>query len=361
MEKAKVAVLKTEPSRVLEDYERLAEMAGLASALNPDARTIIKDNISWHFLFPGANTTPWQLEGAVRALQSRGFRELVAVQNDTVVTNSFKGERLNRFTGVFQRYDIPVLYNFRKGDVHWDIYHPKGKMLVLDKIYPEGIRIPREFIGTNIVHLPTVKTHIYTMTTGAMKNAFGGLLNRKRHYTHSVIHETLVDLLRIQKEIHTGIFAFADGTTCGSGPGPRTMIPVEADLILASTDCVALDAVSSRLMGFDPLQLDYIRLAHEEGLGVGDPRQIEVVGQDITGVNLNFTVGDNMASRIGDLFWFSRLKVFQRLLFHTPLVYIFVFGSAFYHDCLWYPTKGKRYVKQWRSSKWGRLFEQYVD
>ena len=93
MEKAKVAVLKTEPSRVLDDYERLAEMAGLAGALNPDARTLIKDNISWHFLFPGANTTPWQLEGAVRALQSRGFRELVGVQNDTVVTNAFKGDR----------------------------------------------------------------------------------------------------------------------------------------------------------------------------------------------------------------------------------------------------------------------------
>ena len=37
-----------------------------------------------------------------------------------------------------------------------------------------------------------------------MKNAFGGLLNFQRHWTHSVIHETLVDLLSIQKEIHPG-------------------------------------------------------------------------------------------------------------------------------------------------------------
>ena len=43
------------------------------------------------------------------------------------------------------------------------------------------IRIPDYFIGKNIVHLPTVKCHIYTTTTGAMKNAFGGLLNHKRH------------------------------------------------------------------------------------------------------------------------------------------------------------------------------------
>ena len=48
-----------------------------------------------------------------------------------------------------------------------------------------------------------------------MKNAFGGLLNTKRHYTHSVIQETLVDLLAIQKEIHPGIFAVMDGTLWG--------------------------------------------------------------------------------------------------------------------------------------------------
>ena len=85
---------------------------------------------------------------------------------------------------------------------------------------PKASSIPDYFFGKNIVHLPTVKCHIYTTTTGAMKNAFGGLLNTKRHYTHSWIHETLVDLLAIQKEIHSGLFAIMDGTTAGNGPGP---------------------------------------------------------------------------------------------------------------------------------------------
>ena len=53
-----------------------------------------------------------------------------------------------------------------------------------------------------------------------MKNAFGGLLNEHRHWTHPVIHETLVDLLMIQKKIHRGIFAVMDGTFAGDGPGP---------------------------------------------------------------------------------------------------------------------------------------------
>ena len=106
----------------------------------------------------------------------------------------------------------------------WITYRPKARMKILDKIYPEGIKIPEYFLGKNIIHLPTVKTHIYTTTTGAMKNAFGGLLNTKRHYTHSWIHETLVDLLAIQQEIHTGIFAVMDGTICGNGAASGTLI-----------------------------------------------------------------------------------------------------------------------------------------
>src|SRR6185312_15236922 len=133
----------------------------------------------------------------------------------------------------------------------------------------------------------TVKCHIYTTTTGAMKNAFGGLLNTRRHYTHSWIHETLVDLLAIQKEIHSGIFAVMDGTTAGNGPGPRTMYPEIKNVMLASGDQVAIDAVAARLMGFDPLSIKYIRLAHEAGLGVGDPRDIEIVG-DASAANENW-------------------------------------------------------------------------
>ena len=80
-------------------------------------------------------------------------------------------------------------------------------------------------IGSNIIHLPTVKTHVYTTMTGGMKNAFGGLLKNNRHWAHTDIHATLVDLLAIQKEIHPGMLAVMDGTICGDGAGPpRSLI-----------------------------------------------------------------------------------------------------------------------------------------
>ena len=299
MPRAVVAALRTTPERVLEDYDRLFDLADVRSHLDPGARTILKDNISWHFPFPAANTTPWQLEGTVQALRARGFEDLVCVQNKTVVTDAFKGEDLNGYVPIFRKYDVPVLFNFKDEDMRWVEYRPKARMLALDKVFPDGIHVPDFFFGKNIVHLPTVKCHIYTTTTGAMKNAFGGLLNTRRHYTHSWIHETLVDLLAIQQEIHSGLFAVMDGTTAGNGPGPRTMYPEVKNVILGSADQVAIDAVSAKMMGFDPMRIRYIRLAHDAGLGVGDPREIDVVGDaDLANESWGFKVGKNLV-RLG--------------------------------------------------------------
>src|SRR3989304_7925326 len=246
--KAKVALIRATPENVIRDFERLMELAEFRAFLDPKAPTILKDNISWHFPFPSANTTPWQLEGTIVALKNAGYRDLSCVQNRTVVTNAFKGTDLNGYWPICRAHDVPVLFNFRDADMRWTEYKPKKSLMVLPRIYPDGIRIPDYFIGKNMVHLPTTKCHIYTTTTGAMKNAFGGLLSAKRHYTHSWIPETLVDLLAIQKEIHSGIFAVMDGTTAGNGPGPRVMFPETKNVILASADQGAIDAVAAKRM-----------------------------------------------------------------------------------------------------------------
>src|SRR6266851_1490190 len=359
--RATVAVLKTKPETALADYEQLMKLAGFRQALDPARLTILKDNISWHFPFPAANTTPWQLEATILALRNAGYTDLSCVQNKTVVTDAFKGEDLNRYVPIFKKYAVPVLFNFKDEDMRWVRYEPKAKMLVLDQIFPEGIMIPDYFFGKNIVHLPTVKCHIYTTTTGAMKNAFGGLLNTRRHYTHSWIHETLVDLLAIQKEIHSGLFAVMDGTTAGNGPGPRTMYPEIKNVLLASGDQVAIDAVAAKLMGFDPLTIPYIRLAHEAGLGVGDPREIDLVGDtDLANESWDFKVGDNGASRVGDIVWFGALKPVQNVLMRTPLVNLFILGSEVYHDYYRWPARDRRVFEGWlANTPWGNLFQEY--
>jgi uncharacterized protein (DUF362 family) len=357
---AKVAVVKTKPETVLEDVAKAMRMAGYREALPQDKELALKINISWHHWYPACSTTPWQLEGVIKALIEDGYpkEKIYGAHNRTVVVSARTGEVANKHKQVLDKHGIRNIHLYEGEE--WVQYEPKAKMLVLDSIYPEGIHIPKRLVGSNIIHLPTMKTHVFTTITGAMKNAFGGLLHERRHWTHSVIHETLVDLLNIQKEIHPGVFAVTDGTFAGDGPGPRCMVPYEKDFILASADQVAIDAISAKLMGFDPLKLDFIRLAYEHGLGVGDPREIEIVGEDISEVNFRFSGAQNtFASRGQKAIYWGPLKPLERLLLRTVITPWSYAASRLYHDVYWYNLIGKKRVRQALGTKWGKLFLKY--
>ena len=360
--KGVVAVVKTSPSTVLQDVGRVMELGGMEQALPKGNRTGLKINISWQTWYPACSTEPWQLEGAIRALQNCGYNDLVGIHNDTVVVDTSIGEKNNKHRFVTDQYNVPCVYLYNE-EFEWVRYEPKKRpFLVLDKVFPDGVYIPKALMDINIVHLPTVKTHVFTTITGAMKNAFGGLLHRHRHWTHSVIHQTLVDLLMIQQDIHPGIFAMMDGTFAGDGPGPRAMRWHEKNILLASADQVAIDAVSAKLQGFDPLSIDFIRQSHELGMGVGDPRQIKIVGYDIEQeAPWNFVQEDTLASRGQKLIYHGPLKPLEKPLLQSPIVPWSYFASNFYHNVYWYPFVGRRRVEEALKTPWGQLFASYGD
>jgi uncharacterized protein (DUF362 family) len=358
--KGKVAVVKTSPGAVINDIGRLMDMAGYQQALPKDHETILKVNISWQTWYPACSSTPWQIEGVARKLQADGYTNLSAAHNKTVVVDAYVGEKNNKQKYVVDKYGLRNVHLYEP-EVQWVRYTPKAPMLVLDKIFPEGILIPEYFFDKNIIHLPTIKTHVFTVITGAMKNAFGGLLNEKRHWTHGVIDETVVDLLAIQQEIHSGLFAVMDGTFAGDGPGPRAMRWHEKDIFLASADQVAIDAVSAKLQGFDPMGLKFIRLGHELGLGVGDPKEIEIVGYDISAEDWGFVQEDTFASKGQKLIYHGALRPFENLLLRSPIVPWSYFASNFYHNVYWYPFVGRPRVEAALDTKWGQLFKHYGD
>ena len=357
--KGRVALMRTRPETVLDDYRGLLKLANYSESLDKDRETLLKINISWQQWYPACSTAPWQLEGVVRTLLEDGYRDLIAAHNRTVVVDAYVGERNNKHKLVVDKYGLRNVHLYEP-EIEWTYYQPKTPMLVLDKVYPDGIRIPTFFFDKNIVQLPTVKTHVFTTITGAMKNAFGGLLSERRHWTHAVIHETVVDLLAIQQEIHSGLFAVMDGTFVGDGPGPRAMWVEEKDLILASADQVAIDAVSAYLQGFDPMELNFVRLGHERDLGVGDIKQIEVVGDvDPEEVRWNARTGETFASRGQKLIYHGPLKPLEHFLLRTPLVPWSYAASRAYYDGLWYPLIGHKRVEAALDTKWGQLFREY--
>src|SRR5262245_5392029 len=368
MTRSKVAVLRTSPRTVLEDYHRLMNLAGYQEALPKSAETALKINISWHFFYPGSSTTPWQLDGVVRALLRDGYaRELIhGCHNRTVVIDAHLGERENKQINVVDAHGLRNVHLY-EGEEWINVKDAVGDLtkqfLTLNEVFPKGFSIPQRFLGENIVHLPTVKTHIFTTTTGAMKNAFGGLLNEKRHWTHPTIHETLVDLLSIQKKIHRGVFAVMDGTFAGDGPGPRCMVPHVKNVLLASADQVAIDATAAKLMGMDPMSIKFIRLAHEKGLGCGDPSKIEIVG-DLEAANENWNfVGPfrkmTFASKMQHKIYWGPLKKPMEWTLKTVLAPWAYLASDAFHDTFWYPRFAKTRMKSCLESDWGRLFSNW--
>jgi len=342
--KSRVAVLKTDVDRVLEDYARLMRQAGYRTAIDPAGDTLIKLNLSWTKYFPSCSSQPWQLEGVARTLLEDGFarERLFPVENKTVVTDPHRGAANNRWMPVLEELGLPFI---SLPEVPWTVYRFRSPLLRLNEIFPEGIEIPQMYIGKQIIHLPTVKTHGHSTTTGSIKNSFGGLLKEVRHYAHKYIHEVMVDLLMMQRELHPGIFTVMDGTVAGNGAGPRTMRPEVKDYILAAEDSVAIDAIAAKMMGFDPMEIPYLRMCHDRGLGVADPRDIEVVGEDVSGVDFGFEVKRSL------VIWGDQLL---RL---GPLRFVWApMASNVYHDWLWYPTVGRSIIRRFHKTKWGEFF-----
>ena len=357
---ARVALIQTTPDSVLDDVGHAMNAAGYESALDRSAETALKINISWHHWYPACSTTPWQLDGVIRKLRADGFarESLFGAHNRTVVVDAHVGERANKHLPVVTAHGLRNVHLYE--DDAWVRYEPKGRLRTLHEVYPEGVRIPQRLIGSNIIHLPTVKTHVFTTITGAMKNAFGGLLFEKRHYCHATIHETLVDLLMIQQEIHPGVFAVMDGTFVGEGPGPRCMRVHEKNLMLAGADQVALDATSARLMGLDPFEIPFLRMAHEDGLGTADAREIEVVGADIEKVKWQVAARqDTFASRGQKLIYWGPLKRLEKMLLRTVIAPWSYAASRLYHDVYWYNVVGRGRVRQALGGPWGELFQRY--
>jgi hypothetical protein len=356
--RSRVAAVFTRPETVLDDYRRLLDLVGVTDGLSRDLDTLLKLNLSWTKYFPACSSQPWQVEGVVKALLDYGYPKdrLIPIENKTVVTNPIKGAHNNLWFPILQDYGLgytPLT------DVEWTVYKFKSDLLKLNEIFPEGIEIPAIYPGRQIVHFPTIKTHGHSTTTGAIKNSFGGLLKEVRHYAHKYIHEVLVDLMLMQRELHPKVLAVMDGTVCGDGAGPRTMIPRIGNVLLASYDSVAIDAISARIMGFDPMSIPYLHMCHERGLGVAEFDAIDIVGDDISEINLHFQTKKSLVIWGDQMLRKGPLRFLEKVALHSPLVVWAPFASNVYHDMMWYPTVGQKIIRGFMRTEWGKLFETY--
>lgn len=135
-----------------------------------------------------------------------------------------------------------------------------------------------------VINLPKFKTHGFTLYTGAIKNLYGTLPGFQKARFHKQLphpdkfSQVITDIYGFVKPaLH-----FMDGILGMEGNGPATGDLRDVGLLLASPDGVALDTVASAIMGFNPEEIDAIRLAGRDGLGEIHLDQISIPQGNLT-------------------------------------------------------------------------------
>ncbi len=141
-----------------------------------------------------------------------------------------------------------------------------------------------------LISMPKMKTHQLTKYTGAVKNFYGVIPGTGKAKIHQLapseegFSHAVVDIYSALKPK----LAVMDGIVGMEGEGATNGTPISSNVVMSSADCVSLDAVASEVMGFYHKDIFTTRFAHERNLGVGEIKDIRILGQQIGDVKLDF-------------------------------------------------------------------------
>ena len=144
---------------------------------------------------------------------------------------------------------------------------------------PRRLRLSRPALECDVlINLPIMKTHFNTLVSLGIKNLKGCAHPKDKRRIHGMeLNHAVAELPRLIRPTVTVI----DATTAMEGMGPSSGTLLRMDLLIASRDVVAADAIAADLMGIAPHEVLHLRLAAEAGLGISDLSAIEVLGADL--------------------------------------------------------------------------------
>ena len=138
-----------------------------------------------------------------------------------------------------------------------------------------------------IINLPKLKTHGMTVLTGAVKNLFGCVPGKRKvqwHFNTGVDHDAFTLMLVELSSLLKPRLTVMDAVVGMEGNGPGSGDPRRIGVVLAGQDPVALDVVSGSVIGLSPDDLPVIRAASKAGIGTSSQENIQVLGEDLSGV-----------------------------------------------------------------------------
>lgn len=135
-----------------------------------------------------------------------------------------------------------------------------------------------------IINLPKVKVHEQIHLSLAVKNLFGCVPGRRKALWHFLLRHSVDQFARMLVATLTvagPILSVADAIIAMEGGGPRMGDPRRVGLIVAGTECVALDRVLLEILSADPEEYPVLRAAREMGIGETDLSAIDIRGVPI--------------------------------------------------------------------------------
>lgn len=285
---ARVSIVKCEdytPSSVLRAVKESVDLiGGIEQFVAPGQRVLIKPNLLSPKPPEAAVCTHPSVVEAVTGLATAAGGECSIGDCPSIAGDTPAGyERLLEATGMADVVRRTGIASVRLDDSCEEREVPDAK--VYRRIPVSGAL--RDFDA--LISVSKFKTHELTLLTGAVKNLFGCVPGRRKIEFHlqagcdpEMYAQILVDLLRAVRPA----LSIMDGIVGMDGQGPAAGRRRNFGVILASADPVALDAVACAVAGVEPMDIPMLRLAHEQGVGVADLSQIEIVGASVDEVRI---------------------------------------------------------------------------
>lgn len=293
MPKPKVAISKISDLNSEKSIERAVREAVESScdfaALVRGKSVVLKPNV--YCPNPAPTTTdPRVIAALIRIAKSAGAHKVTVAEGRSISTALFRKHASNT-RACFEAVGMDKAAIENGAEMAFLEEDDFLNLTSDDAIVLKEASIPRTISEAEVlINVPVLKNHSLTLTTLGIKNLHGTVSDKDKLFGHDYHHipQKLVDILRYHKPHLTVI----DGVHGQEGDHADMGNTVDMGLIFSGTDIVAVDAVAEAVIGLNNLEVDTTRLAHEQGLGVGDIDSIEVVGAAVADVKRVFARPD---------------------------------------------------------------------
>lgn len=306
------------------------------------SKIFVKVNLISSEFVPGQCTSPLVLKEVLKELTKRGYEvtfgdaDLAAALQCDKAYESWGHKKIAEKYGVrFQNLSKDRLVKVEVGGVVFKTLDVPECILEAD----------------HIVNLPVIKTHCLTGLTCALKH-FWGVVPRVRHQYHLVVNDAIADIAYFLKDKIA--YNIADGTIAMEGDGPRTGKPKICNVIMASSDPVALDAAVAEYMGMPTPE--HVVAAAKRGVGL---LNYIIAGDDFK--PNPFTPANPDKQPIFKWEMAFRRSFLKPLIFDTPIFSVFAWVATKYNTFWYFRRRGKKYRKQVEETWYGEEFKKFFD